>query len=80
VSKADFAYRDPHTVSNDTAMTLSCAVQMILPAELNFSSYNDLSAEARSLQNVIDDIEVSSAYQDWSWSTAKYYLRCGRCG
>ncbi|KAH4901531.1 hypothetical protein HBI80_146350 [Parastagonospora nodorum] len=34
VSEANFHYRDTHTACNDAAMTLICAVHMVLPSEL----------------------------------------------
>jgi hypothetical protein len=80
VFSANFSYRNPHTACNDAAMTLICAVQMVLPAELKFSPYDNIPAGAPSLQDVVDDVEVASGYQEWSWGTVKYCLRCTRRG
>jgi hypothetical protein len=46
---------------------------MVLPPSLKTPS-------RRTLQNVIDDIEVASQYQDWSWGSRLYCLRCGEWG
>lgn len=62
-------------------MTLICAVHMVLPSELkteNFSSSTD--GGPRTLQDVVDDIEEARQYQDWSWGTDKYCIRCARRG
>lgn len=80
VDEANFQCRDLHTASNDAAMTLICAVQMVLPTELKFPPSTEIPAGVRSLQDVIDDIEVTSEDQDWCWGTDKYCLRCGRRG
>lgn len=53
-----FAYRNAHVASNDAAVTLICAVQVILPENLR-------NAEGRSLQEVADGIETASQNKDW---------------
>lgn len=78
-----FQYRDPHTACNDAAMTLFCAIQMVLPAHLKPANGEDgknpyTALEIRSLQDIIDDIEVSSKSQAWSFGTDKFCIRCGR--
>ena len=81
VSACNFQYRDAHTASNDAAMTLICAVQMVLPPHLKSKvTYDTPDISSRSLQDVIDDIEVASQYQDWAWGTDKYCIRCGERG
>ncbi|KAG9193755.1 hypothetical protein G6011_03790 [Alternaria panax] len=72
VAKCGFEYRDPHTASNDAAMTLISAVQMLLPPELK---PND-----GGLQKVVDDIEAAGKHQQWNWGNAQYCLRCGKFG
>jgi len=63
-----FDYRDAHTACNDAAMTLICAIHMVLPSELKTdTSGNSTDGSPRTLQDVIDDIEEASQYQDWSW-------------
>lgn len=74
VGRCGFEYRDAHTACNDAAMTLICAVTMVLPA----SSKPDDAL--RSLQNVADKIEASSAGHDWYFGVAKYCMRCGSKG
>ena len=73
--RCGFDYRNPHTASNDAAMTIICAIQMVLPTHLKSEN-----ATGKSLQNIIDDIEVASKYQDWTWGTNKYCVRCGGYG
>ncbi|KAH3913924.1 hypothetical protein HBI56_056010 [Parastagonospora nodorum] len=71
VSEANFHYRDTHTACNDAAMTLICAVHMVLPSELKTNaSGNSTDGGPRTRQDVVDEIEEASQYQDWSWGTA----------
>ncbi|KAF1828495.1 hypothetical protein BDW02DRAFT_615400 [Decorospora gaudefroyi] len=72
VGSCGFSYRDPHTASNDAAMTLICALQMILPAALKPSS--------TPLQRVVDEVELASRAQKWTWGNDMYCLRCGEYG
>lgn len=76
VRMSGFEYRDAHTACNDAAMTLFCAVQMVLPEDMKPAA----GAGVRSLQNVIDDIERSSRRQDWDFGTDKFCIRCGCIG
>ncbi|KAH5308565.1 hypothetical protein HBI55_060650 [Parastagonospora nodorum] len=79
VSEANFHYRDTHTACNDAAMTLICAVHMVLPSELKTNaSGNSTDGGPRTRQDVVDEIEEASQYQDWSWGTDGYCIRCGR--
>lgn len=71
VAMTGFAYRDPHTASNDAAMTLICAIQMVLGRLPS-------SGECKALQQIIDDLELASQQQIWSWDTAEFCLRCGQ--
>jgi hypothetical protein len=71
VAQSGFAYRDAHTACNDAAMTLICAVQMVLPSTLKIAD------TGRSLQDVVDAIEVSSQTQEWYWGIPNYCSRCG---
>lgn len=80
-----FQYRDPHTACNDAAMTLFCAIQMVLPAHLKPADEEDgenpdTALGIHSLQDIIDDIEISSKSQAWSFGTDKFCIRCGRKG
>lgn len=75
VPKCGFEYRDPHTASNDAAMTLIAAIQMVLP-----SSLKDKKSPGKTLQTVIDDVEKASQHQMWTWGTDKYCIRCGQHG
>ncbi|KAJ4377543.1 hypothetical protein N0V83_000368 [Neocucurbitaria cava] len=75
VPKCGFDYRDPHTASNDAAMTLVCAVQMVLP---NRVKNRDITG--KSLQTIVDQIEKSSQQQTWTWGNEKYCIRCGGVG
>jgi hypothetical protein len=70
VSQSGFAYRDAHTACNDAAMTLICAVQMVLPTDLK------VTADC-SLQDIVDNIEVGSKTQEWYWGSPNYCIRCG---
>lgn len=72
VAKCSFEYRDPHTASNDAAMTLISAVQMLLPSELK--------PDDGGLQKVVDNIEVDSQWQEWDWGDDQWCLRCGQYG
>jgi hypothetical protein len=72
VSQSGFAYRDAHTACNDAAMTLICAVQMVLPTTLKDS----VASPERSLQDIVDDIEVASRTQEWYWGSPNYCIRC----
>jgi hypothetical protein len=72
VADAGFSYRDPHTASNDAAMTLICAVQMVLP--------RSGADSARSLQDVVDEVEVASQSEPWHWGNELYCVRCGEYG
>ena len=78
VGICNLQYRDAHTASNDAAMTLICAVQLVLPPELK--ERNKPEVTGRSLQDVIDDIEIISQEQYWAWGTDKYCIRCGQRG
>jgi hypothetical protein len=81
VSKVNFYYRDPRTACNDAAMTLICAVHMVLPSELKTNaSGNSTDGGPHTLQDVVDEIEEASQYQDWSWGTDGYCVCCGRRG
>lgn len=82
VSMCNFEYRDAHTAGNDTAMTLICAIQMVLPNSLkgHTSAGINETTRGRSLQDVIDTAEVASQGQAWTWGTDKYYVHCGRRG
>jgi hypothetical protein len=73
VPRCGFDYRDPHTASNDAAMTLICAIQMVLPADLK-------SPEDHSLQHIVNELEIASQRQTWTWGTDKYCIRCGGYG
>jgi hypothetical protein len=73
VSQSGFAYRDAHTACNDAAMTLICAVQMVLPPHLK----NSVASPDRSLQDIVDGIEVGSKTQEWYWGSPNYCIRCG---
>jgi hypothetical protein len=72
VASCGFKYRDAHTASNDAAMTLIAAVQMVLPEELK--------PRDGGLQQVVDDIEIASQLQEWAWGNDLYCLRCGKYG
>jgi hypothetical protein len=71
VAQSGFAYRDAHTACNDAAMTLICAVQMVLPPTLKIAD------TGRSLQAVVNDTEMASQTQEWYWGTPNYCLHCG---
>jgi hypothetical protein len=73
VSQADFEYRDAHTACNDAAMTLICAVQMVLPPHLK----DPVASPDRSLQDIINNIEIVSRAQEWYWGSPNYCIRCG---
>jgi len=72
VGLCGFQYRDAHTASNDAAMTLIAAVQMVLPAALK--------PDDGGLQHVLDRVETASQMQAWSWGDDLYCLRCGNYG
>jgi hypothetical protein len=72
VEKCGFAYRDAHTASNDAAMTLIAAVQMVLPSKLK--------PKGDALQQTINTIEIASQMQKWAWVSDRYCLRCGKYG
>jgi hypothetical protein len=46
-------------------MTLTCAVQMLLPGLLKRQAGSGGQTEIRSLQNIVDDIEKASKTQLW---------------
>ncbi|KAF2242329.1 hypothetical protein BU26DRAFT_524476 [Trematosphaeria pertusa] len=73
VGRCGFAYRDAHTASNDAAMTIISAIQMVLPKNVGVDS-------GKSVQNVVDIVEKASKAHSWSWGSAKYCLRCGSRG
>jgi hypothetical protein len=79
VEMAGFEYRDGHTASNDAAMTLICAVQMVLPAHSKGQDFETDSAQ-RSLQDVVDAVEIRSQKEEWSWGTKLYCVRCAKYG
>jgi hypothetical protein len=72
VASCGFDYRDAHTASNDAAMTLIAAVQMVLSEELKPAD--------GGLQPIVDDIEIASQQQRWDWGNDKYCMRCGEYG
>jgi hypothetical protein len=82
VPMCNFEYRNAHTASNDAAMTLICAIQMVLPDSLKSHTAAGINEPTggRSLQDVIDKVEVASQAQTWTWGAAKYCVRCGRRG
>jgi hypothetical protein len=74
VGKCNFKYRDEHTACNDAAVTLICAITLVLPKSLKPSSGTP------PLQDIVDDIETSSQGQQWDWGSETYCVRCGSWG
>ncbi|PSN75525.1 hypothetical protein BS50DRAFT_479419 [Corynespora cassiicola Philippines] len=64
-------YRDPHTACNDAAYTIIAAVQMVL---------NNIPPSDKSLQSVVEDLEVSSQAELTTWGISKYCTCCGQAG
>ncbi|KAI4941356.1 hypothetical protein J4E91_010801 [Alternaria rosae] len=73
VGMCAFSYRDAHTASNDAAMTLIAAVQMVLPSDFK-------PEDGGYLQEVVDTIELLSQAQEWGWGSDLFCLRCGKYG
>ncbi|KAL5446972.1 hypothetical protein PMIN06_007596 [Paraphaeosphaeria minitans] len=74
VGNMGFAFRDPHTASNDAAYTTISAIQLIIDAAFKGTGH------PRTLQSVIDNLERMSKYHVWSHGEEKYCFRCGHHG
>ncbi|KAF1967948.1 hypothetical protein BU23DRAFT_572770 [Bimuria novae-zelandiae CBS 107.79] len=73
VAKLDFEYRDPHTSSNDAAMTLIVALLLVLPEKY----YKD---QPKTLQHVIDEVEKTSKTCEFDYSSEEHCFRCQQPG
>jgi hypothetical protein len=71
VGNMGFQHRDGHTASNDAAMTIICAVQLILDGAYKGNT------QPYSLQDVVDNTELRSQKDDWYYGVAEYCFRCG---
>lgn len=71
VMEMGFAYRDSHTASNDAAMTLIAAMQLVLDAEFKDPS------RSKPLQDVIDEVEKKSRSHNWHHGSPLFCFRCG---
>jgi hypothetical protein len=81
VGRCGFEYRNAHTACNDTAMTLICGIQMVLPAHLKPDADTEqYEIDSRALQEVVDAIEQCSKGQNWNWGVELYCTRCAHRG
>jgi len=71
MSRYDVSFRDSHTAGNDAAYTMIAALQMVMGKELP-------APAGRSLQDVIDDLEVYSEGVVPDVGIARYCTRCGK--
>lgn len=69
-----FEHRDAHTASNDAAMTIIAAVQLILG-----EAYKG-TKQPYSLQDVVDGLEFESQGHIWTHGSDKFCFRCGSRG
>lgn len=70
-----FSYRehDPHTACNDTALTVVCALQMVLPTQYTAN-------QSKTLDQVVKDVGELSKNVPFEHGRAKYCIRCGLRG
>jgi hypothetical protein len=69
INRYNVDFRDGHTASNDAAYTVIAAMQMVMQTQLP-------QAPKRSLQEVVNDLEVVSQETNPGWYSHKYCTRC----
>jgi hypothetical protein len=69
INRYNVDFREGHTASNDAAYTVIAAMQMVMQTQI-------LQAPKRSLQEVVNDLEVVSQETNPGWGIHKYCTHC----